>query len=49
MEVGGSNWQDHELLHGQFVSSMATTINHIKGLQKEKDSKNTIHMQTTQT
>lgn len=36
MEVGGTDWQDHEFLHGQFVSSMAATIDDIKGLAKKK-------------
>lgn len=35
MEVGSTDWQDHELLHGQFVSSMAASIDDIKGLPEE--------------
>lgn len=34
MEVGSTNWQDHELLHGQFVSSMAASIDDVKGLDR---------------
>lgn len=40
MEVGGTDWQDHELLHGQFVSSMAASIDDIKGLPEEKNMRN---------
>lgn len=36
VEVGGSNWKNHELLHGQFVSSMASSVNDVKGLQGRK-------------
>lgn len=33
MEVGGSNRQNHELLHGQFVSSVTAPVDHVEGLQ----------------
>lgn len=36
MEVGSSNWKNHELLHGQFVSSVASSVNHVESLQREK-------------
>lgn len=36
MEVGSTDWQDHKLLHGQFVSSMAASIDDIEGLPEEK-------------
>lgn len=33
LEVACSNWEDHELLHGQFVSSMRTPIDNVEGLE----------------
>lgn len=36
MEVGGTNWEDHELLHGQFVSSMAASIDDVEGLDRTR-------------
>lgn len=32
LERAGSHWQNHELLHGQLVSSMRAAVDHIKGL-----------------
>ena len=36
VEVGGSDRKNHELLHGQLVSSMAATIDDVKGLQRRR-------------
>lgn len=41
VEAGGSNRKNHELLHGQFVSSMASSVNDVKGLQRRKCLENT--------
>lgn len=35
MEVGSSDWKDHELLHGQFISCMTSSIDDIEGLKRE--------------
>ncbi len=43
MEVGGSNGKNHEFLHGQFVSCMASSINDIKCLQKEENTYKTLY------
>lgn len=32
LERAGSHWQNHELLHGQLVSSMRAPVDHIEGL-----------------
>lgn len=38
LERLGSNRKNHELLHGQFVSCMGTSVYHIKCLEKELSS-----------
>lgn len=36
-EAGGTSGQDHELLHGQFVASMAATVNDIESGHRQDD------------
>lgn len=36
VEGGGPYWEDHELLHGQFVSSMASSVDDVEGLQRRR-------------
>jgi hypothetical protein len=33
LEGAGSHGQNHELLHGQLISSMGASIDHIEGLR----------------
>lgn len=33
----GTSWQDHELLHGQFVTSMASTVDDVESWNWEDD------------
>lgn len=39
-------WEDHELLHGQLVPSMRTTVDHIKGLGEAADQRVTKESET---
>lgn len=34
LEVACSNWEDHELLHGQLVASVGASIDDVEGLAK---------------
>jgi len=34
LERLGSNWKDHELLHGQLVACVRSSIYHIEGLKE---------------
>ena len=39
-EGAGSHRQDHELLHGQLVSSMGAPIDHVEGLRQGESAQN---------
>jgi len=43
VEVGRSDGQDHELLHGELVSSMTAAVDHVKGLKTGRTQKD-IHV-----
>lgn len=39
-EGAGSHRQDHELLHGQLVSSMGAPVDHVEGLRQGEGAQN---------
>lgn len=41
LEGAGTNGQDHELLHGELVTSVRAAVDHIEGLVVEENRRNT--------